>query len=246
MAAKKKSSGAKPGAKARNVVRRAEKAARAGIAKAGGMGAIKAKATQAVAQARLRAGASVRTPVDQKIGGKPAGTRGGPGKLPATPKRSAMKGATPRPSAQGDMKRKGLKFQGATVRNVQKNIGGVTGRQKSQSIGTARPKTARTGPMTSMVNQQARIKREMARGNVALRRADGTKRAAGQTQRIQGKQRKVEEQFRSKMKHHATRMASALKKGDSAKYQKHQAAHRELRQGYRTFVKGGRKVGQGG
>lgn len=160
-------------------------------------------------------------------------------------KRVGFVKAKPLPSKQGAMKRLGIKFQGATIRNVQKKIGGVTGRG-AQSRGTARPKGATTGPMTAMGNQQARIKREMARGNMAMRKKDGTARATSGVRKIQGAQRKVENAFAQRLKAATANIAKATKRGNTAGVAMATRLRASIRGEYKSFVKGGRKVGSGG
>ena len=178
--------------------------------------------------------------VDTKAGGVKKGTK----PLSFSKKVGFVK-AKPLPSKQGAMKRLGIKFQGATIRNVQKKIGGVTGRG-AQSRGTARPKGATTGPMTAMSNQQARIKREMARGNMAMRKKDGTARATSGVRRIQGAQRKVENAFGRRLKAATASIAKATKRGNTAGVAMATRLRASIRGEYKSFVKGGRKVSSGG
>lgn len=178
---------------------------------------------------------------DTKAGGV---KKGNPRPLTFSQKVGFVK-AKPLPSKQGAMKRLGIKFQGATIRNVQKKIGGVTGRG-AQSLGTARPKGATTGPMTAMVNQQARIKREMARGNMAMRRKDGTARAKSGVRKVQGAQRKVENDFGQRLKKASAFLAKATKAGNKSGITVGTALRARIRGEYKAFVKGGRKVGSGG
>jgi hypothetical protein len=176
----------------------------------------------------------------QKVG---IGAINAKAKAPLKKKAPKFIGAKKQASARGNLARKGLAVRDVAARNVQRRIGGTEKRQKSQSRGTAVSKGATNSAADRKLNQQARIKNEVGRGNMAMVKKDGNiRKSAGQVRKIQGAQRKVENATKATLARHSRGIERATKRGDAAGVAKHTAARRAVVQAYKGFVKGGRQV----